>query len=144
MIAQCLLYSIVVEEIVFNLKAWLYRMLYFRGLGHSNLVCKNACSSVGLVYKVAWMLLFLHLHNTVSRNTIFLIKNLIVLCFSFSSLISDISKDFLRRPISAGDLEGGGCCDAPLWVQGKSLVGRRLQSSRKLQGFSTLKSLTFD
>ena len=35
-------------------------------------------------------------------------------------------------------------CDAPLWIQGKALVRTRQQSSWKLQGFSTLKSLTFD
>ena len=31
-----------------------------------------------------------------------------------------------------------------LWVQRKALVGTMQQSSEKLQGFSTLKSLTFD
>ena len=40
-------------------------------------------------------------------------------------------------------LRGDGVCDA-LWVQGKSPVGNRQQSSQKVQGFSTLKSLTFD
>ena len=38
----------------------------------------------------------------------------------------------------------GGGSDALLWFLGKALVGTRLQSSQKLQGFSTLKSLTFD
>ena len=32
--------------------------------------------------------------------------------------VSNVSKDFLGRPISAGALGGG--CDAPLWVQGKA------------------------
>ena len=39
---------------------------------------------------------------------------------------------------------GEGAGDAPLWVQDMALVGTRRQSSRKLQGFSTLKSLTLD
>ena len=34
--------------------------------------------------------------------------------------------------------------DAPLWMQGKALVGTRRQSSWKLQGFYTLTALTFD
>ena len=38
----------------------------------------------------------------------------------------------------------GGGCDAVLWVQGKALLVTSQQSSWKLQGFSTLKSLTFD
>ena len=32
-------------------------------------------------------------------------------------------------------------CDAPLWFQGKALVGTRRQSSRTFQRFITLKSL---
>ena len=34
--------------------------------------------------------------------------------------------------------------DAPLWMQGKALVGTRWHSSWKLQGFYTLTALTFD
>ena len=38
-----------------------------------------------------------------------------------------------------------GRVDAPLWVQGRALVGEtRLQSSWKVQVFSTQKSLTFN
>ena len=48
-------------------------------------------------------------------------------------LHSDVSKIFWGRPISAGDL---GESDAILWI--------RQQSSWKFQGFSSLKSLTFD
>ena len=45
----------------------------------------------------------------------------------------------------AGGLGGVGDCDAPLWMGlCKALVGTRWQSSWKLQGFSTLKSLPFD
>ena len=48
-----------------------------------------------------------------------------------------------RWQISVGVFLGGEC-DAPLWVQCKALVGTRQQNSQKLQGFSTLKVLTFD
>ena len=59
------------------------------------------------------------------------------LCIVFSSVIA---RDFLGREILAGDLgRKGGVCDAPLWVQGKALVGTRQQSSQKRQGVSTLK-----
>ena len=48
-----------------------------------------------------------------------------------------------RWQISVGVFFGRDC-DAPLWVQCKALVGTRQQNSQKLQGFSTLKVLTFD
>ena len=55
---------------------------------------------------------------------------------------SDVSRVFLGRPISAGDLVEGTVM--PLGVQGKALVGSTEQSSWKLQEFSTPKSLTSD
>ena len=63
MIAQSLLNSVLVEQIVFCLKALPYGMLLFRDLGCSDLACNNACWSVGLRYKVVWILLFLSLYN---------------------------------------------------------------------------------
>ena len=71
MVVQLLSYSIVVEQIVFSLEASVYGMLFFRDLRRSDLACKNACSSVGLQYKVVWMLLFSPFYN-VSRNAVFL------------------------------------------------------------------------
>ena len=95
MIAQFLSNSVLVEQIVFSLKAWLYEMLLFRDLRCSDLACKNACWSVGLRYKVVWMLLFSPLYNIASRNAIFLGEtwksNLIVLCFLFMFLIPYVS-----------------------------------------------------
>ena len=62
--------------------------------------------------------------------------------------VSDVYRNFFGRPISAEGFfwggEGEGNCDTPLRVQGKGVVGTRWQSSQKLQGFSTQKSLTFD
>ena len=43
MIAQFLSSSVLVEQIIFSLKGWLYGMLLFRDLGCSDLACKNAC-----------------------------------------------------------------------------------------------------
>ena len=62
----------------------------------------------------------------------------------WSHVASDVPRDFLGRPISAGYLGRGERevgCDAALWVQNKALVETLRQSSRKLQGFSILKSL---
>ena len=96
---QFLSNSVVVEQIIFSLKAWLYGMQLFRDLGCSNLACKNACWSVGLWYKVLWMLLFSSLYNIVPRNVIFLDEiwksNLIVLCFAFSSFVNVINSAFV-------------------------------------------------
>ena len=54
MILEFLSNSVVVEQIVYSLKAWPYRMLLFRDLGCSDLACKNACWSVSLRYKVVY------------------------------------------------------------------------------------------
>ena len=51
-LAQFLSCSLVVEQIVFSIKAWIHRILLFRDLTCSELACKNAFSSVGLWYKV--------------------------------------------------------------------------------------------
>ena len=99
MIAQFSSNFVLAEQIVFSLKAWLYGMLLFKDLGCSDLACKNACWSVGLRYKVVWMLLFLSSYNIVSRNAIFLGEtwksNLIVLCFSFRSFMNVINSVFV-------------------------------------------------
>ena len=52
--------------------------------------------------------------------------------------------DQFQQKVFFGGGEGERNCDAPLRVQGKGVVGTRWQSSQKLQGFSTQKSLTFD
>ena len=87
MIAQFLSHSVLVEQIVFGLKVWPHGMLLFRDPGCSDLACKNSCLSVGLRYKVVWMLLFSSLYNIASSNAILLGKtwksNLIVLRCSF-------------------------------------------------------------
>ena len=68
MTAQFLSNSVVVEQIGFSLKASLYGVLLFKDLGCSDLACKNACWSVGLRYKIVWMLLFLSLYNIAPGN----------------------------------------------------------------------------
>ena len=60
---------------------------------------------------------------------------------TISSKVASSNRQLLQRK-AVTHSEGG--CDAPLWVQGKALVGTMQQSSRRLQGFSTLRSLTFD
>ena len=71
MVVQLLSYSVVIEQIVFSLEASMYGLLFFRDLRRSDLGSKNACSSVGLQYKVVWMLLFSSFYS-LSRNPIFL------------------------------------------------------------------------
>ena len=51
---------------------------------------------------------------------------------------------FKNFPVLGRELVGFFGCDDPISVQGKALVGTRQQSSRKFQGFSYLKSHTFD
>ena len=104
MITQIQSNSVLVEQIVFSLKGWLYWMLLFRDLGCSDLACRNAFWSVGLRYKVVWMLLFSSLYNIVSGNVVFhgetWKSNLIVLCFSFKSLYIIFSEIALPLSLS--------------------------------------------
>ena len=97
--AQFLSNSVLVEQIVFSLKASLYAMPLFRYLEYSDFACKNACWFVALRYKVVWMLLFSSLYNIASRNAIALRQtwklNLIVLCFSFKSFMNVINSAFV-------------------------------------------------
>ena len=93
MIAQFLSYSIVVEKIIISPKAWLYEMLFLRHIGFSDLARKDACWSVGLPCQLVCMLLLISsLFNIVSINATFLGEilksNLIVLCFSCSSIMN--------------------------------------------------------
>ena len=94
MVVQLLSYSVVIEQIVFSLEASMYGMLFFRDLRRSDLGSKNACSSVGLQYKVVWMLLFSSFYS-LSRNPVFLGEiwksNFIVLCFSFGSFMNFVN-----------------------------------------------------
>ena len=90
---------VLVEQIVFSLKAWLYGMLLFRDLGCSDLAFKNACWLLGLRCKVVWMLFFSSFYKIASRNAIFLGEtwnwNLIVLSFSFKSFMDVINSAFV-------------------------------------------------
>lgn len=85
MIAQFLSYSVAVEQFFFNLRAWLYRMLFLKDHGCSDWPAKYACWPVGLQYKIVWMLIFSSLYIFVSRNEILFGKisksNLIILSF---------------------------------------------------------------
>lgn len=72
MTAQFFLYCVGAEQIIFSLKASIYGALLFTDLQCSDLVCKNACSSLHLQHKVVWMLLFSNLCSIGSKNTIFL------------------------------------------------------------------------
>ena len=73
-------------------------MLFLRDLECSDLARRNACWSVGLRYKIVWMLLFSFLYIILSRNNIFLGEiwnsNLMVLCFSFNSFMDVINSAF--------------------------------------------------
>ena len=113
MITQIQSNSVLVEQIVFSLKGWLYWMLLFRDLGCSDLACRNAFWSVGLRYKVVWMLLFSSLYNIVSGNVVFhgetWKSNLIVLCFSFKSLYIIFSEIALPLSLSLSLLIQ--CCE---------------------------------
>ena len=99
MIAQFLSNSVVVEQIAFSFPAWLYGTLLFRDLGCSDIACKDAYWSVGLRYKVVWMLLFSSLYNIASKDAIFLGEirkwNLIVSCFSFNCFMNVINSAFV-------------------------------------------------
>ena len=98
-IANFLSNSVVVEQIFFSLKAWLYGMLSFRDLGCSDLGRKNACWSVGLWYKVVWMFYF-RLYIILRQEMQFHLgeigkSNFVVLCFSFSSFMNVINSAFV-------------------------------------------------
>ena len=76
-IAQFLSHSVVIEQIIFSLRAWLEGMLFFTDLGCSDLVGKNACSSMGLQWYVIWMFYFC-LYKALCQQMQFFKRNWII------------------------------------------------------------------